>query len=178
MRKNEVWKEIPGYEGHYEASSCGRIRSLVMQSGPNLVLRKTPRIKSVYASKGGYLKTDLSKGNKCRTEYIHRLVLMAFKGVPANSQEGAHLNGIRSDNRLENLEWTTRAVNHSHKNQHGTQLIGERNPQAKLTDALVREMRLKYCNGQSYRSLANEYGLSKSYTHNVVSGKSWAHVKG
>ena len=98
----EIWKDVPGYEGHYQDSDQGRVRNtkgLVM--APNRLLH-------------GYLTVHLYKGGKhTRKVYcVHRLVLHAFTGVVG--QEANHLNNDRTDNRLANLEWCTRAQNVAH----------------------------------------------------------------
>lgn len=98
----EIWKDVPGYEGQYQVSDQGRVRNskgLVMS--PNRLLH-------------GYLTVHLYKGGKHtrRVHCVHRLVLHAFTGV--DGQEANHLNNDRADNRLQNLEWCTRAQNVAH----------------------------------------------------------------
>ena len=99
----EIWKSIPGYEGLYEASSLGRIRG------------KCGRIKAqrIHLSAGDYiyLKTDLFKENERKTFRVHRLVLMAFKGMPDNGQVARHLDSNSINNYPENLEWGTQFEN-------------------------------------------------------------------
>lgn len=100
----ELWRPIPGYEGLYFASSFGRIRN------------KCGKIKAqrVHESAGGwlYLKTDLSKDGKRKTFRVHRLILMAFKGLPEKGQVGRHTgDGDTFNNCPENLEWGTQQQN-------------------------------------------------------------------
>ena len=106
----EIWKPIPGYEGIYDASNHGRIRG----KGRN---GKCGKIKAqrVHESAGGwqYLKVDLYKKGKRKTHRVHRLILMAFRGLPRKNQVGRHTgeDGDTFDNRPENLEWGTQQEN-------------------------------------------------------------------
>lgn len=112
--QHERWLPIPGFEGHYEVSDHGRVRSLdrvvIDKQGTRRRKFKGRMLKPqrVYT---GYDVVGLSKDGKPRDWYIHRLVLMAFCGPPAPGAEGCHNNDIRSDNRLENLRWDTHLNN-------------------------------------------------------------------
>lgn len=111
---SERWLPVPGYEGLYEVSDQGRVRSLdrivVMKNGRR---RPTPGkiLKPEFRRNTGYHGVALSKDGISRTHYVHRLVLMAFRGLPGPGQEGCHGNDIRTDNRLENLRWDTHHAN-------------------------------------------------------------------
>jgi hypothetical protein len=93
-------KEIKGYEGLYKISDDGNVWSI----------RQEKWIKPI-KHKLGYLKVNLTKNNKMRTFYIHRLVAVAFISNPLNKTEVNHKNEIKNDNRAENLEWVTRCEN-------------------------------------------------------------------
>ena len=100
--ENEIWKDIPGYEGIYQASSLGRIRSFKR----NKVLILKPAI-----DKDGYYRVQLSLNDVGKNASVHRLVWLAFNGsIPENYQIN-HLNEIKSDNRLENLSLCTAKEN-------------------------------------------------------------------
>lgn len=109
---NETWKPIPGFP-HYEASSEGRVRSIDrylpfrgkkrLYHGRIIAPRPLPN---------GYQR--IAAGRNCDT-YIHRLVCLAFHGEPSQPKMDVnHKNGIKSDNRAENLEWMTRSENKKH----------------------------------------------------------------
>lgn len=111
-QEHEVWKPIPGFP-HYEASSMGRVRSIDRRLpfngttriyyGRDILPRPLPN---------GYQR--IAAGRKCDT-YIHRLVCLAFHGEPPLPRMDVnHKNGIKSDNRAENLEWMTRSQNKKH----------------------------------------------------------------
>ena len=99
----EVWKDIPGYEGRYQVSNLGQIR------GPRGTLNKP------FKNHGGYLVATLYNGQKQIRTGAHRLVAMAFIPNPENKPQINHRNGIRTDNRPENLEWVTCSENNLHR---------------------------------------------------------------
>lgn len=111
-----VWKPVPGFEGRYEVSNIGAVRSCT-----RTVLKKNNRSQLVRGkqirpsrSKDGYLRVNLNTPegpSRYRTLRIHRIVALAFIPTEDPSQEVNHLNGVRSDNRAVNLEWVTRYQN-------------------------------------------------------------------
>jgi hypothetical protein len=109
----ETWLPVPGYEGYYEVSDQGRVRSmprtLLRVDGRPLPLRG--RILKPTPNTDGYLHVGLCRGNKKRTRSVHALVLEAFVGPCPTGLEGCHENDVKSDNRLSNLRWDTRSAN-------------------------------------------------------------------
>jgi len=111
----EIWKDIPGYDGNYQVSNMGRIRSVertvVVDGGKKLYKRKlSGRIIEQHLNRG-YPYVTLRKDGKSYTEKIHRCVCAAFIDNPHGFGDVNHKNGDRSDNRAENLEWCTRQYN-------------------------------------------------------------------
>ena len=102
----ETWKDIKGFEGIYQISNMGRVKSF--KADPN------GRILSIKNSKGDYLNIVLCHGNKRRSVKVHRLVAEAFVPNPHNKPEVNHIDGNKQNNRADNLEWVTRAENHRH----------------------------------------------------------------
>lgn len=119
---SEIWKPVYGHEGKYEVSSLGRVRSLTWGCFGNK--RKTPYIKKVWMEPKGYLRAKIVNR---KAHFVHRLVIEAFHGPSQKGMECAHLNGIRHDNRIENLKWVTPSENQMHRVLHGTSNRGERN---------------------------------------------------
>lgn len=108
----EVWKPIPGWEGHYEASTHGRVRSV---KRPN-----SPRILKERENKNGYLEVTLSDRSRQRWVTTHVLVLETFKGFRQDGEETRHLDGTRKNNHISNLEWSSHTVNMRDRLKHGT----------------------------------------------------------
>ena len=118
----EIWKDIPGYEGLYQVSSLGRIKSvermvyIQMPDGRHSYWRhKKEKIKTtpVFGS-AGYCQLMLYKGNVGKMFQVHRIVCLAFIPNPNNLPTVNHKNGIRTDNRLDNLEWCSYRDNELH----------------------------------------------------------------
>lgn len=138
LANEERWLPIVGYEGFYMVSSLGRVRllerSLVRKNGSFFSVHS--KIKNSYKDRHGYLTVLLQKNQKAKHKLVHRLVAEAFIPNPDNKPEVNHKNGIRTDNRVQNLEWVSRNENiqHSydflgHKRIH---LFGKDNPRCKI----------------------------------------------
>lgn len=124
----ELWAPIPGYEGSYEASDAGRIRSLdrvLMNPVPSGAVRRQTvrgRILQYRCGSGGYPYVNLSvaeRGMKQKSWHVHRLVLWAFVGPRLPGMVSRHLNGNPTDNRLANLAYGTQSENMKDVVRHG-----------------------------------------------------------
>lgn len=171
----EEWKPIPSFSG-YEASNLGRVRSLdrhivTVRRGREWHLRTRGQLLTSRLMHDGYLTVEL--GAKARK--VHRLVLEAFVGPAPEGCVGAHNDGCRLNNRLENLRWATRAENEADKIRHGTHLTGARKPTAKLTSDIVAELR-RNRPAESQERLAARYGVCQATISKVLRGESWAFV--
>lgn len=119
----ETWKPIPGYEGYYEVSDHGRVRSLdrVVNAGPRAKRRKaTGRILSPGVDTCGYEKVQLSVDGRAKLRSVHHLVLEAFVGPRPHGWDGCHNDGNSRNNHRGNLRWDTRSENHRDAVRHGT----------------------------------------------------------
>lgn len=116
MGKKEIWKDIPGYEGLYQVSNLGRVKSLervVRYKGRHHTVAE--KIKNGTPKENDYLVVSLYKNNVGKMRYIHRLVAEVFIPNPANKPTVNHINLDVFDNRVENLEWSTYAEQELHK---------------------------------------------------------------
>lgn len=173
----EIWRDIPGYIGLYQASSEGRIRSLDRSISDPYVLSGMRIQKKILAfstdNHGGRQTVVLSRKGEMKRFQVHRLVLFAFKSVAPDGAECRHLDGNHLNNRPDNLEWNTHTVNMQDMSEHGTKLQGEEHPRAKLTENDIREIRAA---NVTERSLAEQYGVSQVAIHFIRTHKTWKHV--
>lgn len=179
----ERWKPIPGYEGVYEVSDLGRVRSLDrieeyqridQYSGRIITVHRRRRGKVLRPGRmsGGHLSVALGRGG---TRTVHSLVLEAFVGPCPPGMECLHRNGKHQDNRFENLRWGTRSENLHDAVRHGHKPIGEAVHSAKLTREQVKEIREKF-GAMSYAAIAREYGVTDSAIRSIKYGRTWANV--
>ena len=106
---SEEWRDVVGYEGRYQVSSMGRVKSLERKDRIGRTIRE--RILKPNVAGGGYLKVDLCAGGKRKKSFAHRLVCQAFHENPDNKPEVNHVNEDKTDNRACNLEWCTAKEN-------------------------------------------------------------------
>ena len=117
--KTEIWKSVTNYEGYYEVSNLGRVRSLTRQiekreNGNITLLTRTGKITTAIITEKGYERVGLSKDGVQKNCLVHRLVGIEFIDNPESKPQINHINGIKTDNNVENLEWNTNEENFKH----------------------------------------------------------------
>lgn len=134
----EIWKDIKGYEGLYQISSLGRVKSLarVFYSGKSRCVKKTypEHIMKKRYYQTGYVYVGLSKGGMVEKFRVHRLVATAFVPNPDNNPYVDHINAVRDDNRVENLRWVDNITNQNNpitRNHRSLSKMGDKNPMKK-----------------------------------------------
>ena len=109
--ENEEWRDVVGYEGLYQVSSIGRVRSL--RENTRIVDKENGIMRQKY-DRRGYLRVNLHKDGKCKALLVSRLVAMAFIDNPDNYPVVGHMDDNKTNNTVENLYWTTQKENHYH----------------------------------------------------------------
>jgi hypothetical protein len=167
----ERWATVSDFPD-YEVSDLGRARRRT--GGPGV---RAGRVLKPSPNDGGYLAVTLYSNGKPRPHRLNRLVLTAFGRAPEPGEQASHLNGDKTDNRLENLCWETPKQNSARRVEHGTAPVGSRNPRSKLTEQQITDIREKYAaGGTSYPKLAREFGVSFALIGHIVNRKTWNHV--
>lgn len=156
----ELWRPVVGFEGAYEVSNRGRVRSLarsVRCSGPEkgtYLSRKPGRVLSPGRVKSGHVSVVL--GRKGGSRLVHALVLEAFRGPRPSGSDVRHLNGVPDDNRLENLAYGSRSENGRDKKWHGGAATYKLNP------AQVGSIKRALAGGARGVDLAQTFAVSQS----------------
>ena len=166
----EQWRDIDGYDELYQVSSLGRVKSL-----------KFGKIRSLKFgfSGNGYLRVCLWEDNKGKIFSVHRLVAQAFIPNPELKREVNHINGIKTDNRVENLEWCTRSENARHAFDIGLQVArqGEERHNAKLSNEKVFYIR-DNPDGLNTYELTKKFNVCEATINDIQRGKIWKSIGG
>lgn len=165
----EEWREIPGYEGYYEVSSLGRVRSIdrwVTYSNGRKQFYEGKLLKQD-ADKKGRFTVGLNKKGKPSTKRVHILVALAFIGPRPDGMVICHCNGNNKDNRLINIRYDTQSENTIDKYRHGN-----KHGQGKLTIDEVMEMRRLYDTGDyTQMELSEMFNIGATSTGMIVTRK-------
>jgi len=177
----EEWKPIEGYEGFYEVSNLGRVRSV-----DRVVERKDgkyKKCKGVLFKPGlqnkGYLYVNLAKEGKYKTYLVHRLVAVAFLGQPPEGHVVCHGPKGKQCNKVSNLSWgTIQQNNGTDRLRDGTDNRGEKCGTAKLNEMQVRVIRrLIESESMLLKEIAEIFGVDRSTISSIKSGRRWSHLK-
>lgn len=177
----ENWLPVVGFEGFYEVSDMGRVRTVEreyecghLHSG---TARKVVRagLKTISVAKKKYPRcyVNLQKSGKGFTKLVPRLVAEAFIGAIPKGMQVAHRDGDPTNNRAGNLRISTVLENAKDKRRHGTQPMGEKSHLAKLKEWQAIEIKMS---AEPRKVVAARYGVSVTTVHNIRKGILWAHL--
>lgn len=165
---NEIWQNIEGYDGIYQVSTYGRVKSFCV--GKAKVLK--PGIR-----RNGYLFMRLFKDGKINYHSVHRLVAIAFLPAVVGKEQVNHRDGVKFNNCVENLEWVNNSENQRHAYAIGIKSTGEDNTLAKLKNADVIYIR-ENPDGLTCKELASVFGVGQATIGDVQLGKYYKNVGG
>lgn len=186
----ETWKPVLGFEGHYEVSLDGRVRSIDKRVNSkirhNQSVMRRGKVLKLNPKKNGYLSVDLSKNNKKRSCSVHRLVAQSHIDNPNNLPCVNHKNGNKHDNRVDNLEWVT----HKQNTQHLFGKLGHKNKLGKKILCVEKNIvfdsstkaaewlnRTKYGHSKQVRGMARNIRAVCVGKRNSAFGYKWEDVK-
>lgn len=178
--KEEIWKPVVGFEGLYEVSDLGRVRSLdryvTFQNrwGSLTTRRFAGQLVQPGPHQGGYLQAHFAIAGKDVSRTLHSVVAEAFIGPRPPGYEVLHKDGDQTNNCSDNLRYGTRLENEADKEVHGTRQRGEKHKSSKLTEADVLQIRARV--GERLEDLAAEFGCTFSNISAIQLRKSWRHV--
>lgn len=177
---DEIWKPVPGYAGLYEISSLGRVKSVphvrtVVRHGKTIQQDWKGRIMTTGASTGRYPKVNLSNNGKVTTHQVHGLVSSAFIGEKPSALQVCHGDGNKLNPSSDNLRYDTSAGNAADREAHGTAPIGEANPNAKLTEKKVIEIR-KDLKTMMQKDVALKHDVPNATVGAINQRRTWKHV--
>jgi len=163
----EEWRSVVGYEGLYEVSNMGRVRSLKECRGKSNIILK-------HNINNGYSHIDLYKNSSRQHSKIHRLVAQAFIPNPENKYDVNHIDSNRSNNIISNLEWVTRKENMEHCIKMGRNTCGEKQGRSKLKIKQVLQIRKSKL---LRKEIAYKYDICISTVYAIKNRSSWKYLK-
>lgn len=156
----EHWSPVIGYEGNYEVSDMGRVRNV----------RRDSILAPLNAR--GYRRVGLYLNGAMKLINVHHLVCAAFIGERPERQEINHKNGIRNDNRLENLEYCTRKANALHARRMLHRSSGENHYKCRLSTESITEIRRLAESGETQTRIGEMFGVTQAHISQIVLGRS------
>ena len=174
----EIWKDIKDYEGRYQVSNLGRVKSLErVIKRPKKVgcFVQKERILKPSKCKGGYMGVTLVIDKKKKRHLVHRLVAIAFIKNPNSLKYVNHIDAKRDNNKAKNLEWCTQSENKKHSYNLGlSNKKGTNHHLSKFTESDIIDIRRKYeQEGLLQKTIAKEYNVSKATIWHIVNYKTW-----
>lgn len=170
---DEIWKDVMGYEGYYQVSNHGRVRSLMKREAH---IRKEPRIKKHGTLKNGYKLVILWKKFKLKNFLVSRLVALHFIPNPLGLREVNHIDCDKSNNAVSNLEWVSSKENKIHAIKHGLSAKGSRMGTSKLDEDDVLAIRTLFTQTPQ-ETTAALFGVQQMTISKILRYKMWTNIE-
>lgn len=157
-----LWRDVVGYEDYFSVSNLGDLKS-----------KRTGRTLRNFIGKSGYVTVSTKIGGRSGSAVcfrIHRVVAEAFLLNPESKPEVNHINGIKHDNRLGNLEWVTRQENVDHAVSTGLSSPSAKLSLRSLSEAEVRSVFSMRCSGMTHREIASSLGVHHTTVGRILRG--------
>lgn len=177
--ENEIWKPVKGFEGLYEVSNLGEVKTV-----ERTILRKSAlgkfseylvksAIKKPYQNKSGYVTIAIIKENKTITTYLHRIIAEAFvERISETDIVVNHINGIKNDNRIENLEWVTSSTNNVHALD-----TGLRSTRKSMTKEFINSVLELREQGLVHSEIATKLKTTIAIVQGITSGNTYKRIQ-
>ncbi len=179
MENQEIWKDVVGYEGLYQASNLGNIRSLTrFTKDKRYDVKKTLKGKLLKLTKreDGYLIITFRKNKTAKKFRVHRLICETFIENIENKPCVNHINGNKTDNSIKNLEWCTYKENMIHAFETGLSPSGEKHYISKLNNEQVLEIKQILKKDYILKDIAKKYNVTHTCIIQIRKGKSWKSI--
>lgn len=173
-------KDIPGYEGLYAITKRGRVwsyrRKINNKDGRTRIIGG--RYLKPCLNQTGYYAISLSDGIKKSSYLLHRLIALTYIPKVDGKDFINHIDGVKTNNKISNLEWCTRSENVLHAEAHGLMRHpkGEDSGTSKVTEEQVREIRRRFSEGEFCYKIAEDFPLGKSAVNYIANGTTWKHL--
>lgn len=166
----EIWVDVVGYEGLYQVSNLGRLKSLDRLDGRGYRIKGS--LKKISSTSNGYQQVTLYREGVMKSNLMHRIVASAFLLNPDNKKVVNHINGDKQCNAVSNLSWVTYSENALHAYDTGLRAKGDKHAHVKISDEDVLKIRELYATGEyKQKFLAAKYGVDNSHISDIVNNK-------
>ena len=179
----EIWKDIEGYEGIYQVSSNGNVKSLSRMILFTSKLNKKyerpygEKTLSPKVDKDGYLLVNLYLNKSPKTHKVHRLVATHFIDNLESKPQVNHIDGMKTNNEVQNLEWVTPKENLAHASLEGLLRVGSSHGNSKLTEKQIIEIFNLSKSGLSQSKIGEMFNVNQNAIWKILNRKTWSHVK-
>lgn len=174
----EIWKDIQGFEGVYQVSNKGNVRSLerVVMRRNQKPMRIKERILKTCSNSHGYETAVFQNGPRTKPIAMHRLVAIAFLPLVDGKEYVNHIDGNKQNNHISNLEWVTRSENMKHAFAIGLlSHVGEKHNQSKLSESQVLEIR-KMRGEKTAAEICKTHDVKRSAIYHIWNRRAWKHL--